>query len=269
MTNSPEHALSVLAVPAFNDNYLWLIHDGKQAAVVDPGDAKPILAALAQHGLTLCAILLTHHHADHTGGVPELLQHFAVPIFGPRNEAITAITEPLAENDVAIVAELGLQLTVIDVPGHTKGHIAYVRQRGETNGAPWLFSGDTLFAGGCGRLFEGTPGQMADSLGKLAALPDDTLVYCAHEYTLSNLRFASAVEPGNLALQERVAADTEKRQQGLPTVPSTVGLEKATNPFLRYREAAILTSLKVAGKLGNDASPVEAFAALRMWKNNF
>lgn len=269
MTNSPEHALSVLAVPAFNDNYLWLIHDGKQAAVVDPGDAKPILAALAQHGLTLCAILLTHHHADHTGGVPELLQHFAVPVFGPRNEAITAITEPLAENDVAIVAELGLQLTVIDVPGHTKGHIAYVRQRGEANGAPWLFSGDTLFAGGCGRLFEGTPGQMADSLGKLAALPDDTLVYCAHEYTLSNLRFASAVEPGNLALQERVAADTEKRQQGLPTVPSTVGLEKATNPFLRYREAAILTSLKVAGKLGNDASPVEAFAALRMWKNNF
>ncbi|MGK5026213.1 hydroxyacylglutathione hydrolase [Janthinobacterium sp. RB2R34] len=269
MTNSPEHALSVLAVPAFNDNYLWLIHDGKQAAVVDPGDAKPILAALAAHGLTLCAILLTHHHADHTGGVPELLQHFSVPVFGPRNEAITDITEQLAENDVAIVAELGLCLSVIDVPGHTKGHIAYVRQRGETNGPPWLFSGDTLFAGGCGRLFEGTPGQMADSLGKLAALPDDTLVYCAHEYTLSNLRFASAVEPGNLALQERLAVDTEKRQQGLPTVPSTVGLEKATNPFLRYREPAILASLKVAGKLGHDASPVEAFAALRMWKNNF
>ena len=269
MTHSPEHALSVLAVPAFADNYLWLIHDGRHAAVVDPGDAMAILDALQAHQLTLSAILLTHHHADHTGGVPELLQHFAVPVFGPRNEAITAITEPLAEGDVAYVAELGLQMTVIDVPGHTKGHIAYVRQRDERSGAPWLFSGDTLFAGGCGRLFEGTPGQMADSLGKLAALPDDTEVFCAHEYTLSNLRFANAVEPGNLALQERIAIDTEKRQQGLSTVPSTIALEKATNPFLRYREPAILTSLKVEGKLASDASPVEAFAALRMWKNNF
>ncbi len=269
MINSPEHALSVLAVPAFNDNYLWLIHDGKQAAVVDPGDAKPILEALTANNLNLCAILLTHHHADHTGGVPELLQHFAVPVFGPRNEAITTITEPLADNEVAVVAELGLRLTVVDVPGHTRGHIAYVRQRGDANGAPWLFCGDTLFAGGCGRLFEGTPGQMADSLAKLAALPDDTLIYCAHEYTLSNLRFASAVEPGNLALRERVAVDTEKRRQGLPTVPSMIRLEKATNPFLRYREPAILSSLKVAGKLGHDASPVEAFAALRMWKNHF
>ena len=269
MTNSPEHALSVLAVPAFNDNYLWLIHDGLHAAVVDPGDAGVILGALQAHGLTLSAILLTHHHADHTGGVAELLQHFAVPVYGPRNDAITAVTEPLGEGDIARIPALGLALSVIDVPGHTRGHIAYVRDGGDINGAPWLFSGDTLFAGGCGRLFEGTPGQMAESLSKLAALPDATLVYCAHEYTLSNLRFASAVEPGNAALQERVAADTEKRQQGLATVPSTIALEKATNPFLRYREPAILASLKVAEKISADASPVEVFAALRMWKNNF
>jgi len=271
MNHSPKHALSVLAVPAFNDNYLWLLHDGQHAAVVDPGDAAPVLAALQAHQLTLSAILLTHHHADHTGGVAQLLQHFAVPVFGPRNEAITEITHPLAENDVASVPELDLQLRVIEVPGHTRGHIAYVREREADgrHGAPWLFSGDTLFAGGCGRLFEGTPGQMADSLGKLAALPDDTDVYCAHEYTLANLRFASAVEPDNKALQQRVDIDTEKRQQGLPTVPTTIALEKATNPFLRYREPAILNSLKVAGRLAADASPVEAFAALRMWKNNF
>jgi hydroxyacylglutathione hydrolase len=263
-------APAVLAVPAFHDNYLWLIHDGVNAAVVDPGDAEPILAALAANGLTLTAILLTHHHADHTGGVARLLAHAQVPVFGPRHDGIAAVSTPLAEGDTVAVPGLDLALRVLDVPGHTRGHIAYVRTHvGAQTGPHWLFCGDTLFAGGCGRLFEGTPAQMVDSLGKLAALPADTLVYCAHEYTLANLRFASAVEPDNADLARRVLADGAKRAAGLATVPSTVGLETATNPFLRYRERAIVASLVAAGKLAPGAAPVEAFAALRQWKNTF
>jgi hydroxyacylglutathione hydrolase len=260
-----DRTLSVLTVPAFNDNYLWLIHDGANAAVVDPGDAQPILAALKAHGLTLTTILLTHHHADHTGGVPALLQHYAVPVYGPRNDGIATVTRPLSEGDTVDVPGLDLRLAVLEVPGHTLGHIAYVRSDGE----PWLFCGDTLFAGGCGRLFEGTPAQMANSLNKLAALPADTKVFCAHEYTLSNLRFASAVDPGNAALQARVAADTAKRARGVPTVPSTVGVERETNPFLRYAEPQIAAQLVAAGKLQGGEAPVAVFAALRQWKNTF
>ena len=255
--------LKVVAVPAFDDNYLWLIHDGQHAAVVDPGDACPILAALAAHQLSLVAILLTHHHADHIGGVPRLLQHFTVPVFGPAGENIPAITQPLVEGDVATVPELDLRLSVLDVPGHTRGHIAYV---GAEHG--WLFCGDTLFAGGCGRLFEGTPAQMTDSLAKLAALPDATEVFCAHEYTLSNLRFANAVEPGNADLQARIVREQAKRARGEPTVPSTVGLEKATNPFLRYREPAIIERLVEENRL-TAPEPIAAFAALREWKNTY
>ena len=266
MINLPRSALSVLAVPAFKDNYLWLVHDGVNAAAVDPGDSGPILAALAAHKLTLTAILLTHHHADHIGGVPQLLNHAPVPVFGPRNDAIAAVTNPLGEGDRVDVPGLALTLRVLDVPGHTKGHIAYVR---ETPGEHWLFCGDTLFAGGCGRIFEGTPAQMADSLGKLAALPDDTGVYCAHEYTLANLRYASTVEPGNQQLRQRVESDSAKRAAGQATVPSSIGLEKATNPFLRYREPEIVQSLVAAHKLDARAAPLTAFAALREWKNNF
>lgn len=256
--------LSVLAVPAFADNYLWLIHDGRHAAAVDPGAAAPVRAALDAHGLRLTAILLTHHHADHIGGVPELLRHEPVPVYGPRHEAITGVTTPLGEDDTVAVPGLGLTLSVLDVPGHTRGHIAYV--------APaqgWLFCGDTLFGAGCGRLFEGTPAQMADSLAKLAALPDQTQVFCAHEYTLANLRFARAVEPGNAALLARVERDSARRAQGLPTIPSTVGAEKASNPFLRYREPAIVAALVAAGRLAPGATPGQAFAALREWKNSF
>ncbi|MFC5510306.1 hydroxyacylglutathione hydrolase [Massilia jejuensis] len=258
--------LSVLAVPAFKDNYLWLIHDGRQAAVVDPGDAAPILAALREHDLALTSILLTHHHADHIGGVPALLAHYPVPVFGPRDDGIDAVTRPLAEGDRITLPGLGLEFAVIDVPGHTLGHIAYVRT---TPGLHWLFCGDTLFAGGCGRLFEGSPAQMAASLAKLAALPEDTHVYCAHEYTLANLRFAQAVEPGNEALTLRMREESAKRAAGLPTVPSSIGLERRTNPFLRYREPEIVASLIAAGKLPEGAAPVQAFAALREWKNVF
>lgn len=272
MTKSPSNpaALSVLTVPAFKDNYLWLVHDGVHAAAVDPGDAQPILDALRAHGLTLTAILLTHHHADHIGGVPQLLSKYNVPVYGPRNDGIPAVTHPLAEGDRVQVPGLALALSVLDVPGHTLGHIAYVKEdESGSPGARWLFCGDTLFGAGCGRLFEGTPEQMAASLAKLAALPDDTLVYCAHEYTLSNLRFAKALEPGNLALQMRLEADSKARGTNLPTIPSNIAIEKATNPFLRTGEPAIVDSLVGAGRLQRGASPVAAFAALREWKNVF
>jgi hydroxyacylglutathione hydrolase len=256
-------ALSVLPVPAFNDNYLWLIHDGVHAAVVDPGDAGPILAVLDARGLSLAAILLTHHHADHVGGVPGLLQRFDVPVFGPRAEAIAGVTQAVAEGDVITLPELSLRLAVLDVPGHTRGHIAYF-----ASSEHWLFCGDTLFAGGCGRLFEGTPAQMMASLAKLTALPDATEVYCAHEYTLANLRFAHHLEPHNPQLARRIQLEEAKRAQGLPTIPSSIGLEKSTNPFLRYREPAILAELRASGRL-TSAEPVAAFAALREWKNSF
>jgi hydroxyacylglutathione hydrolase len=256
-------ALRVLAIPAFKDNYLWLIHNGDSAVAVDPGDAAPILAALKQHRLTLTAILLTHHHADHVGGVPGLLQHTKVPVYGPRNDAIAAVTAPLSEGDRVDLAELPLQLSVLDVPGHTLGHIAYVAQP-----QGWLFCGDTLFAAGCGRLFEGTAQQMMQSLEKLNALPSGTLVYCAHEYTMANLRFAQAVEPDNAALRQRVADEQAKRDHGQPTVPSTIGLEQRTNPFLRYKKPAIVKTLTEHGLI-ESAAPSAAFAALREWKNIF
>lgn len=264
-TTSP-HQLTILALPAFKDNYLWLLHDGQHAAVVDPGDAAPVRAALDAHGLRLTAILLTHHHSDHIGGVPALLAHDQIPVFGPAGEAIPDVTRPLAEGEHIMVPGINLELSVLDVPGHTRGHIAYVT---EAPGEKWLFCGDTLFAGGCGRLFEGTPAQMAASLAKLAALPGATQVFCAHEYTLANLRFAQAVEPGNRALQLRMTDEAGKRADGRPTVPSTIELEQATNPFLRYTEPGIVASLVEAGRSAPGAAPDALFGALRAWKNAF
>jgi hydroxyacylglutathione hydrolase len=256
----------VLTVPAFKDNYLWVIHDGKHAAVVDPGDGEAIGRSLEAHQLTLTAILLTHHHADHIGGVATLLAHSPVPVYGPANDGIAAVTIALKEGDSVDVPGLdGLTFQVLEVPGHTSGHIAYFRS-GEQ---PWLFCGDTLFAGGCGRLFEGTAGQMVSSLAKLASLPDDTLVYCAHEYTLANLQFAQQVDPANTALAARITTETRKRAQDTPTVPSTIALEKATNPFLRHTDPGVVAVLEANGKLPPGATPVQAFAALREWKNVF
>ena len=258
-----DQSLQVTAIPAFDDNYLWLIHDQEYAAIVDPGDAASVEAALAAHQLKLAAILLTHHHADHAGGVPALLRHWNVPVYGPASERIPGISHPLHEGDVVTLTSPALRLSVLDVPGHTAGHIAYVAES-----EPWLFCGDTLFAGGCGRLFEGTAEQMTNSLEKISALPDNTKVYCAHEYTVSNLRFAVAAEPDNPRTAERLTAAQALRARGIATVPSTLGEEKLTNPFLRYREKSIVDLLKSSGRLNNE-NPVKAFAALREWKNVF
>lgn len=251
-------------VPAFRDNYLWVVAEGRRAAVVDPGDAGPIEEFLAARGLELAAILATHHHGDHVGGLEELAAHWRCPVFGPAGERIDGLTQRLREDDRIVVPGLGLALDVLDVPGHTAGHIAYVHGGDD----PFVFCGDTMFACGCGRLFEGTPEQMVKSLGKLAALPAPTRVYCAHEYTMSNIRFAEAVEPGNRRLGERKARDAARRSRNEPTVPSTIGEELATNPFLRCAEPEVVASAeRHAGR--HLAAPVEVFAEIRRWKNDF
>jgi hydroxyacylglutathione hydrolase len=256
---------AIIPIPAFADNYIWLLRKGNQAAVVDPGDAAPVLAYLDRERLELAAIVNTHHHGDHVGGNRALLARRSVPVFGPAREAIPGVTRALAEGDAITLPGVALELSVLDVPGHTAGHIALV---GRTAEKPLVFCGDTLFSGGCGRLFEGTPAQMVDSLSKLAALPVATRVYCGHEYTLANLRFAQAVDPANELLQQRCVAAKAKRERGEPTVPSTIGEERATNPFLRTDVAAIHTAAeRHAGR--KLSGRVAVFAEIRAWKNAF
>ncbi len=253
--------LCIKPVPAFNDNYLWLLAQGADAAIVDPGDAVPVEQALERDGLTLRTILVTHHHPDHVGGVAQLAAATGAHVYGPRRERIPALGTPLVEGDRIEV--LGTRFEVIEVPGHTSGHIAYY-----SAGPGLLFCGDTLFAAGCGRLFEGTPEQMNNSLGKLAALPPATRVYCAHEYTLANLRFARAVEPANARIAQRQAACEAQRARGEPTVPSRIEEELATNPFLRCDEPAVRFAAE-AQQPGAGRSAVATFAAIRAWKNRF
>ena len=256
--------MNVLALPAFSDNYIWMLHDGVGAAVVDPGDAAPVCAALDAHGLVLKAILVTHHHADHVGGVQALRDRLQGPVYGPARERIPEPFVPLAEGDH--VDLLGHRFDVLDVPGHTAGHIAYVVRQTDAD-EPMLFCGDTLFSAGCGRLFEGTPEQMQASLAKFTALPGDTRVYCTHEYTQSNLRFALAVEPENPEVQAASARCAELRARGDITLPSTVAAELRFNPFLRCAEPAVAASARAHG--ASDNSPLAVFAALREWKNQF
>ncbi len=258
--------MKLIPLPAFQDNYVWLLEDRGRAVVVDPGDAAPVLAALQQAGATLEAILVTHHHADHTGGVVALHEATGARVAGPASASIPGPCEPLAGGNH--VRALGLTFDVIDVPGHTAGHIAFFCAEPGGGQPPLLFCGDTLFSAGCGRLFEGTPAQMLASLERLAALPANTRVCCAHEYTLSNLRFARAVEPGNQDLMHYQAHCEALRARGLPTLPSTIGLERAVNPFLRSRLPALAQA--VSAERGADAQDAEAvFAALRQWKNDF
>lgn len=245
-------------IPAFKDNYIWLLTQGNRAFVVDPGDAAPVLARLETDGLRLEGILITHHHADHQGGVAELKARYPVEVFAPAGESITGVTRPLSGGESIDV--LGQSVVVMTVPGHTLGHLAY-----HATGA--LFCGDTLFGAGCGRLFEGTPAQMSASLDSIAKLPDDTRIYCAHEYTEANLRFALAVEPENSALQQRVVEVAALRAVGLPSVPSTLAEEKATNPFLRCAEPAVIDAGLQHAAVNRSKTAI--FSAIRGWRNNF
>ncbi|HEX4509512.1 MAG TPA: hydroxyacylglutathione hydrolase [Burkholderiaceae bacterium] len=260
--------MELIALPAFADNLIWMLHDGRQAIVVDPGAAAPVTQALHAHGLQLAAILVTHHHADHVGGLAELAPllagHAPGLAWGPAHERMPVPVVPV--EDGTHFDLLGLDVRVLDVPGHTAGHVAYVVT--EQGQAPWLFCGDTLFSGGCGRLFEGTAEQMHASLGKLAALPPPTRVCCAHEYTLSNLRFARVVEPHNTALAEYEARCQALRAEGAWTLPSTIAIERAVNPFLRASEPEIVSSVRRHGA-ARTATATDVFAVLRQWKNEF
>jgi hydroxyacylglutathione hydrolase len=254
--------LHVTPIPAFEDNYIWLLsRDGvNAAAVVDPGDPDPVLAALADRGLFLEAILVTHHHWDHAGGLDDLRKAFpAAPIYGPADRRIPAVTEPLGDGDRATLESLGVAFLVLAVPGHTATHIAYY-------GEGALFCGDTLFAAGCGRVFDGTFEQLAHSLQRIARLPQDTRVFCAHEYTLANLGFAKWVEPENEELLRREVLERRRREVGDPTVPSLLGLELATNPFLRTGEATVVAAAqRRAGRQLEGGT--EVFRVIRQWKD--
>jgi hydroxyacylglutathione hydrolase len=264
-STTPQQTTGIIPLNAFSDNYIWLITHGKDAIVVDPGQAAPVQQALAERNLELTAILLTHHHQDHVGGVAELVSQTGAMVYGPAGEVLPLCDIALVEGDIVSDSGMRLSLSVLDVPGHTAGHIAFA---GEIAGQPVLFCGDTLFAAGCGRLFEGTPVQMEASLAKLAALPADTAVYCAHEYTLSNMRWARAVEPNNQTLQSWQARAEQQRAQGQPTLPSSIGQELSCNPFLRARQPNVALAAAVWAERTLN-SPVEVFAALREWKNNF
>ena len=252
--------LSLQALPALSDNYIWALSDEDgRAVLVDPGEAGPVLGAVAK-GMTPVAILLTHHHNDHIGGTGELLDRFDIPCYAPVDARIARATHRVSEGDRIRIEALGLDFDVLAVPGHTLSHVAY-------HGAGYLFCGDTLFSLGCGRLFEGTPGQMLASLDRLAALPGETLVCCGHEYTQSNGRFAVAAEPQNELRDVRLAEVAVKRSHGLPSVPSSLRSERDCNPFLRVDQPAIRSTLRSRGLAGDDRA--QAFAALRSWKDGF
>jgi hydroxyacylglutathione hydrolase len=261
------NTLEYVPVPAFADNYIWLVSDGRDAVAVDPGEAAPVRAYLAKRGWRLAAILLTHHHADHVGGVAELVGDTPIPVYGPAAEAIPVVTHAVAGGDRVRIPAPHLELNVLDVPGHTRGHIAYF-QAGQAPAVPHVFCGDTLFACGCGRLFEGTPAQMLASLDALAALPGEAQVHCAHEYTLSNIRFALACDPDNARLRAWHDEATAMRACGVPTLPTTIEHEREVNPFLRADDPAVMRTL--AEQLHETVPDrLASFTLMREWKNRF
>ena len=255
--------LEIIPITALKDNYIWVLKNKKNrhAVIVDPSEHEPVLKFIKTEGLIPIAILITHHHWDHVGGIAGLISEYNLPVYAPKKEMVKGSTNLVAEGDIVNLPELNLDISVLDVPGHTAGAIAYYSER-------MLFSGDTLFTAGCGRLFEGSPEQMYRSLSKLKKLPDDTLVYCGHEYTVSNLQFAASVEKNNKIIQKRLNTAKQSRKQNLPTVPATLKIEKQTNPFLRCEEKSVVdaASLREGKKL---ADSIEVFATIRRWKDSF
>ena len=258
------HHLQIIPIPAFKDNYIWLLHNHHQAVVVDPGDAEPVIATLRDLQLQLNTILITHHHHDHIGGVGTLLNTYPqAQVYAPKQESYDFPHIAVAEPDIVEINLLGISFQVMDVPGHTLGHIAYYLE--STNNEPSrLFCGDTLFGAGCGRLFEGTPAQMYHSLQKLAALPPHTEVYCTHEYTLHNLEFATTLEPNNTQLLARQLETLQLRQHNRPSLPSTLQLELATNPFLRCDSPEIKASIQM-----QNADSLQVFTTIREMRNHY
>lgn len=255
--------IRVEPIPAFRDNYIWfIIHEqSRKVAIVDPGDAGPVLDRIRSDKLIPTAVLITHHHPDHVGGIGGITAQFHIPVYGPVHEQIPGRTHALKEGDTVELQEFNLRFDILDMPGHTSGAIAYY-------GHGMVFVGDTLFLSGCGRLFEGTPQQMYDSLSKLSRLPDETKIYCAHEYTLANLNFARAVEPENRDIQLQIEDCRALRDRDIPTVPGTIAMEKRVNPFLRVSQDAVVQAA-CRHKEQQLKGQVEIFAAIRKWKDNF
>ncbi|MCG8380358.1 MAG: hydroxyacylglutathione hydrolase [Proteobacteria bacterium] len=255
--------LEIIPFPALKDNYIWLLKNkaSKHIAIVDPGEAGPLLKLIKTEQLNPIAILITHHHWDHVNGIADIVEIHDIPVYSPKTESVNCSTNPVGEGDIVSLPELELEFRLLNVPGHTSGAIAYYNDK-------YVFSGDTLFTAGCGRLFEGTPPQMHASLSKFKSLPDETLLYCGHEYTVANLQFAQTVEPDNPAIQERLNKARQTRKNNQSTVPATLAIEKQTNPFLRCEEPDVIQAAEryAGSKLGNST---EVFGAIREWKDNF